>query len=220
MAGGLEDLDTVEPLARRVERHAFDRLIMLADGVFAIGVTLSALEIRPPADWDGSLGDFVRRMAAPLGVYAISFAVVGLFWMSNRRAMSRVARVDGPFSALTLAFLALIALVPAGDRFLVQAHGGQTHPAFVVYLGLISLISLVHAAMWAYAAFGAHLLVPGVTTRVKFVTLALTAVTPPVTYSLGTGAAVVGDGGLRLVLLTALAAFIVGRRVLLRWAER
>ena len=38
-----ESLDTDEPLQKRIERHWFDRLIMLSDGVFAIAMTLLAL---------------------------------------------------------------------------------------------------------------------------------------------------------------------------------
>ena len=36
-------LGTDEPLAERIGRHWFDRLIMPSDGVFAIAVTLLAL---------------------------------------------------------------------------------------------------------------------------------------------------------------------------------
>ena len=37
------DGDTDEPLKRRIERHSFDRLIMLSDGVFAIAIGIAAV---------------------------------------------------------------------------------------------------------------------------------------------------------------------------------
>ena len=40
MVGEPESLFSDEPLRVRVERHNFDRLLMLSDGVFAIAITL------------------------------------------------------------------------------------------------------------------------------------------------------------------------------------
>jgi len=38
-------------LQRRLDRHSYDRLIILSDGVFAIAITLAAFEIKAPDTW-------------------------------------------------------------------------------------------------------------------------------------------------------------------------
>src|SRR5882757_9501936 len=46
-----EELETKGGLQRRLERHSYDRLIILSDGVFAIAITLAAFEIKVPDGW-------------------------------------------------------------------------------------------------------------------------------------------------------------------------
>ena len=84
MAGEPETLDLDdEPLARRLARHHYDRLLMLSDGVFAIAITLLALELRPPEHWSGGLWDLlVERWRALFG-YVFGFLIVGAFWFSH-----------------------------------------------------------------------------------------------------------------------------------------
>ena len=76
------DGDTDEPLKRRIERHSFDRLIMLSDGVFAIAITLAALEIRPPDRWH-DLPGLIAQLRFPVLAYLISFAVVASYWVAT-----------------------------------------------------------------------------------------------------------------------------------------
>jgi uncharacterized membrane protein len=94
--GEFEILDTDEPLPKRIERHAYDRLIMLSDGVFAIAITLLALEIRPPANWNGELSDLLRQTWRALLGFGLSFVLISIYWMAHRRMFARFRRVDGP----------------------------------------------------------------------------------------------------------------------------
>src|SRR5207249_2337834 len=103
-----------------MERHAFDRLIMLSDGVFAIAITLAAIEIRPP---DFAAADLERTFAAirgALATYAISFAVIGAYWLAHRRMFGLLRPVDPVFTLLNLLLLGLLALQPAGVALLTR----------------------------------------------------------------------------------------------------
>ena len=66
MVGEPESLHVKEPLMARIERHDYDRLLMLSDGVFAIAITLLALDLRLPDRWDGSVGELVNATGRPL----------------------------------------------------------------------------------------------------------------------------------------------------------
>jgi uncharacterized membrane protein len=138
VAGEIETLDVVEPLPQHLARHAYDRLIMLSDGIFAIAATLLALELHPPAQWDGTLADLVRQSARPLFGYLFGFFVVAVFWISHRNI------------ALTLTLLCLVAMVP-GAAALLARYGPSR--AIMAYFALAGAIGAVQLMLWVYAAY-------------------------------------------------------------------
>ena len=216
MAGAPEDLDATEPLARRLARHNFDRLIMLADGVFAIAVTLSALEIRlQPVAGEGWRA-LVGRLVLPLMIYALSFAVASFYWVAHRRTMARVTRTDGVFTALSLIFLACVALIPAATQFLIAGQGLQ---ALGVYIGLIGLLAGVQGALWFYAAFVGGLVLSEVSVGYRWAHLVSTLATPLLASTLSFlsfGA----HGLVRWAALAGIVALVTGRRwILTRWGQ-
>jgi uncharacterized membrane protein len=150
MAGEPELLSGNEPLAEHIRRHAYDRTIMLADGVFAIAITLLALELRPPEHWDGELAHLLSAIGRPLFAYLFGFAIVGAFWVAHRGLFARIRRVDGPLTFLGLLQLCLIAMTPAVAALVGQAGPGKS---LTVYFMLIVALGGCQALLWAYAAF-------------------------------------------------------------------
>jgi len=131
--GAFEHLDAGELLTKRLERHAYDRLIMLSDGVFAIAITLCALDIRPPPNWDQNIATLPHLLGPALIAYAIAFAVISAYWTAHRRLIGMLRRVDGVATALNLVLLGMVALQPAAIRLLTQykvngGRGGSTSP--------------------------------------------------------------------------------------------
>lgn len=151
------------------QRH-FDRLVMLADGVFAIALTLSAVELRPEARAGQSL---LEVWGVPLLVYFFSFYLVAGVWYQHRRAMAQLRRIDMPLTVLTMLLLSLVALVPVAIRTMITGGGLVELPGtlpvsgasmyafstndFVPYTITMLLIQLCLAVAWAYAAFIARL---------------------------------------------------------------
>jgi uncharacterized membrane protein len=154
MAGEPELLSGSEPLDEHIRRHAYDRTIMLADGVFAIAITLLALELRPPEHWDGDLSHLLAAIWRSLFAYLFGFAIVGAFWVSHRGLFARVRRVDGPFTLLALLQLCLIAMTPAVAALVGKAGPGKS---LTVYFMLIVALGGCQALLWAYAAFAGGL---------------------------------------------------------------
>jgi uncharacterized membrane protein len=120
MAGEPESLSTDEPLAERIERHDFNRLIMLSDGVFAIAITLLALDMKLPEQWDGSLGGLAYGAGRSLVGYIFAFLLVGAFWMAHRRMFAKFVRVDRIATLLNVLVLGFIGLAPFVARLIAE----------------------------------------------------------------------------------------------------
>jgi uncharacterized membrane protein len=150
----IETLTVDEPLEERIRRHNFDRLIMLSDGVFAIAITLIALELRPPEEWEGGLKELLTAMWRPLFAYSAGFLIVGGFWVAHRRLFARLRNVDAIATLLALLLLFLVAGVPA-VAMLIAEHGPTR--SMLVYLMLVAAISVIQCALWSYAALAADL---------------------------------------------------------------
>lgn len=204
MAGEPESLDTDEPLERRRRRHWFDRVIMLSDGVFAISMTLLALEMRGPSTW-ATAADIWRTLAPQLDAYALSFLVIGVYWLAHRRFFAMILDADPPITVLNLVFLALVGLVPAVTH-LVHA-GGPTQSAMEVYSAFVVAIGVALAGLWGYAALVADKVAPEVGRPARIFIFLLILLTPPFFLLLVSGLRNPPPG---IVPLALVALFLVG----------
>jgi len=139
-----------------------DRLLALADGVFAIALTLLAIELALPeaaADLHGQ-----ALLSALLGVwpkllsYVTSFTMIAVFWQAHHRLFLQVRRFDGVLLWLVFLQLLSIAFLPFPTA-VVGAHVGDP-VAEEFYFGSLLLTSLVWAALRWYATAGYRLVTP------------------------------------------------------------
>jgi uncharacterized membrane protein len=126
--------------------HALERLVFFSDAVFAIAITLLVIEIHPP-HLDPGKGDAVHlRALLPLIPnfvgFAISFFVIGMFWMGHHRAFGFAGRYDGRVLVWNLALLGAIAFVPFVTAFVSVNHNMRV-PA-MIYWGWIVLTALLN----------------------------------------------------------------------------
>jgi uncharacterized membrane protein len=144
---------TLDILEDRPEErdYALDRVIMLSDGVFAIAITLLALELRPPGNWDHALGSLLGLMWRPAAAFLVSFLIIAFFWIAHRRMFGRFRTADMPLTVLNFVMLGLITLAPVATN--LAWEGGPRGGGFVVYWAMFTLLGLTNAAIWAYAAF-------------------------------------------------------------------
>jgi uncharacterized membrane protein len=137
---------------RHVGQRHLDRLVMLSDGIFAIAITLSAVEIRPEMKPGQTLW---QAWSTPLLVYFLSFLMIGLIWFSHRRIVAHLRDIDAIGTSINLVLLSLVALTPVMIRFaLVEASSEQ---GFVVYSLALSVTFTCMAVLWFYVAFIARL---------------------------------------------------------------
>jgi uncharacterized membrane protein len=133
---------------------ALERVVFLSDAVFAIAMTLLVLELRLPALEEPGDGDALRdallAIVPRLGAYALSFAILGAYWLSHWRRYHRVARADGRLAWLNLLFLGLVAVIPFPTA--VIGEHGDLPLAVVLYALSLSLAGLAGTVAWLYAS--------------------------------------------------------------------
>jgi len=134
-----------------------NRLHALTDGVYAIGMTLLVLGLHVPDA--SSPGDLVRGLAAlgpSLFSFALSFAVLGVYWVGNAASLARQARVDRPALLLNLLQLFFISLLPFTTAILGRYPDESA--AVIVYGAHLVALGLVQYIHFAYILRSPHLL--------------------------------------------------------------
>lgn len=132
------------------QRH-FDRLVMLSDGVFAIAMTLSAVELKP--EEAAGAHSLLAQWTTPLLIYFLSFFIVGGVWMQHRRVLTHLRHVDTPMTLLTLAVLSVVSLMPVVIRVLLTTASGESNEGMLIYALALMTNYLCLSASWGYAFF-------------------------------------------------------------------
>ncbi|GHA93932.1 DUF1211 domain-containing protein [Streptomyces sp. R1] len=128
-----------------------ERVVALADGVFAIAITLLVLDFSVPRDLDSAAYRAELRDLAPnLGAYVLSLLVLGLFWRDHRRIFGFVERVDGQVITLSLIGLGVAALVPFPTKLISEY--GQEPVSVAVYAAAVAALGASHLALLAVLA--------------------------------------------------------------------
>jgi uncharacterized membrane protein len=139
-----------ERKAKRRQGHEieFGRIVAFSDGVFAIAITLLVLSINIPDHLhDESLASALWGQRQDMLAYALSFAVIGRFWVVHHRFFSEVTGFDNRLLSLNLFYLAWIVLIPFSSEVLGD-HGGDV-AAVVLYAANLS--GVVLTGMWMAA---------------------------------------------------------------------
>lgn len=137
-----------------------ERLVFFSDAVFAIAITLLVLPLTEARPSEEHLVADLLGLWPELLSFALSFVVVGTFWLGHHRAFSRVRRVDGRLVGLNLGFLACVAFLPFPTA--VLGDHGDTVPAVVLYAAAMTVTGTASAAVWWHASADRQLLAPGV----------------------------------------------------------
>lgn len=144
----------LDPPAPNDESHrSLERLTLLTDGVFAIAMTLLAIELTLPESAQHlSRYDLLRALLATwphVFAYVQSFAILALFWLTNQRLHRVLRRVDQPNLLLHLLFLLFIAFQP----YPTSVFGAHLFDpvAFLFYTSVLMLTGGIRWATWWYA---------------------------------------------------------------------
>jgi uncharacterized membrane protein len=122
----------------------FSRIVAFSDGVFAIAITLLVLNLGVEEHIPGDdLWPELWNQRQDLFAYALSFAVIGRFWVIHHRFFGEVTGFDSRLIALNLFYLAWVVLIPFSSQVLGD-HGGD-EPAVILYA--VNLVGVVLSGM-------------------------------------------------------------------------
>lgn len=127
-----------------VEDNSLGRLLALCDGVFAIAMTLLALDLRVPELGEdptpAALGEALAANGPSYLSFAVSFYAVAGYWSRHRRLMSSVTAIHPRLTTHTLMLLFVVAALPfpAG---LLGSYGSQ--PLALAIYGAMNALAVV-----------------------------------------------------------------------------
>ena len=144
------------------------RLAALTDGIFAIAMTLLVLNLQVPklaaGAGSGELPHDLLKLWPKLLSYALSFVVVGVYWVGHHNQFHYVRRVDRPFLWINIAFLMTISFIPFTAALLGEYLRQQI--AVAVYGANLVVVGATLYAVWRYATGGGRLVDPGLSPHV------------------------------------------------------
>ena len=118
-----------------------ERLNAFTDGIMAVAITIIVLEL--PIPKQAGLKALVPELPL-LGLYALAFTKVGIYWTNHHHMMQAVKKVDGRVLLMNLLLLFWLSLIPFVIRWVGQA--GITRDTVVAF-GTIMLLSALSYAL-------------------------------------------------------------------------
>jgi uncharacterized membrane protein len=166
-----------------LEERMLHRLLFFTDAVFAIVMTLLVLELKPPEGLSRiQESAALHHMLGPVAAFAMSFAIVSIFWLAHMSTTSVLRRFDWPTTLANLAFLFPICLIPFASAWL----GGSLGDSFSweIYCWVMVATSAANVTLVLVASRGGGRLIGGITLR-ETLHRALRAASPGVAFGAG-----------------------------------
>lgn len=127
-----------------------ERLVFFSDAVIAIAITLLAISISLPANvTPESLPRDILNLIPQFGIYALSFLIVGNYWVIHHRVFRNIKRYDTPLIWINTVFLLCVAFLPVPSRIFGLY---PTEAAAIIFFDVCLIITgLVQYGIWWYA---------------------------------------------------------------------
>lgn len=126
---------------------AYDRVVFFSDAVFAIALTLVAVEIGIPALGEGAtnseLWSALTAKWPSLAAFAFTFFWVAFYWRANHVFTNRLEAMSGRYVAAVLLYLAFIALLPFPAATLGEYYNAVAVSFFLAFMACVSTLEVV-----------------------------------------------------------------------------
>ena len=140
-------------LYNRWAGQSVERLAALSDGIFAVAMTLLAIDLRlPAAEVIHSERDLVHALlgvAPNVLVYFMSFLTLGIFWVGQQAQLNHLKRSNVRLTWIHLMLLFAVTLLPLSTKFLAEFMAYRT--AMLAYWTNLLIFGVILYASWGYA---------------------------------------------------------------------
>jgi uncharacterized membrane protein len=115
------------------------RLEAFSDGVFAVAITLLALNLAVKPPGNGTLAHLLAQQWPGYAAYLISFFTIGIIWVNHHMLVSNVLVVTRLLLFLNLVLLLFVVLIPVATATVADylADGGFDAKLAVAVYGIV-----------------------------------------------------------------------------------
>lgn len=156
------DDDNVDPWTTKVwprGTQGYERVIFFSDAVFAIALTLIAVQIAIPTitnvNDNSQVWGAITGLAGNIFAFAFSFFWVGFYWKANHRFTTTLQAMSNRYVIALLVYLFIVALLPFPTGIIGEYWNPVGLAVFWGYLGCLSFMETVLIVV----AFADHLFV-------------------------------------------------------------
>jgi uncharacterized membrane protein len=141
------------------------RLEAFSDGVFAVAITLLALNIsvEGPGPNHPPLSSLLGDRWPALLAYVLSFFMIGIVWVNHHALVRSITAVDRTLLFLNLVLLLFVVLIPfatATEADYFPANGRDARLAMTLYAGVFLGMSVGFAAIFEWTLHGQRVAQP------------------------------------------------------------
>lgn len=135
------------------------RLESFSDGVFAVAITLLALNLAVPRPGHRSLSAQLGAHWTVFAAFAVSFLTIGIIWVNHHALFRNFARIDRTLLFLNLLMLFFVVTIPFATALMaayLTRGGSDASQAAAIYLGVFEGMSISFAGLFWWAVRREH----------------------------------------------------------------
>jgi uncharacterized membrane protein len=203
---------------RQVTGLSTNRLEAFSDGVFAVAITLLVLNLQIPQI--AAVSELVPKpgeLWPKLLSYALSFVIVGIYWVAHHNTFHYIKRSDRNLLWLNILLLMCIVFIPFPTALLGQYP--EQRVSVIIYAGTLVITGLVLQSLWWYATSRYRLVDRNIDPRLvqRATRRNLTA---PLIYLLAMGISVFSVPASLVLFIPVPLYYIFPGRIDRHWAQR
>jgi len=168
-------------------RIRLEHVIFFSDAIFAFSITIVLLSIEiPHLSNNATEGDLLKelwKLQPAFESYAISFGVIGVYWVSYHKVFSRISDSHPIMIGLNLVFLFFVTLISLFT--VLNINYGNFHIVYILYAMILVLTGSILALIWLVAV-RTGLIQGDMSPKLRKVFL-LNSITPPIIFLISIG---------------------------------
>jgi uncharacterized membrane protein len=153
------------PLHNELKKEfQLERMILFSDAVFAIAITLLAIELKVPVLPDVTehkLAESLAEMIPKFIGFLISFLIIGQYWTTHHKLFGFVVNFNLRLMWLNLFFLLAVILMPFTSAFYSEYISYFLKTPAILYISNICFLGVMNFLMWRYVSSPKHALSEG-----------------------------------------------------------